>query len=229
MAPLITLAALASTAFAAVLDTRQSGLGRRTDTYDDLATLPGAPQLSAVGTYNSLLYNGWVVARPGIPFLDALCFGNTFCLGTLGSGLRPQSGRQVAATGIVETLTQIGEITMKPFGTIAAGNDIGSFNLNSFYFGCIANTGQSLVIPAIGCTITVTGFYTTGLQAPAQRYTFTPTTRPQAPLALATLPLSYSASLVGLENVTIGIAEADLTPGLAVLDIDNLVHVNRLI
>lgn len=118
---------------------------------------------------------------------------------------------------------------MRPFGTIAAGSNIGSFNANSFYFGCIANAGQSFVIPAIGCNITVTGFYSTGVQAPALRYTFTPATVSQAPLALAVLPLSYSASLVGLKNITIGIAEADLTPALSVLDIDNFVHVNRLV
>lgn len=146
-------------------------------------------------------------------------------------GLKPQSAPKIAATGLIETLTQIGPVSLRPFGTVSASTSSGtnSYNLISFYFGCIGNTATSLVTFATGCSITVTGFYANGVQAPTLRFTFVPTSITQSNLVKATLPPSYSASLAGLKNVTIGIAESDSTPTLTVLGIDDLVHLNRVI
>ena len=62
MCRLLSLAAFITSVLAAALDTRQAGAGLRTDNYDTLAIVPGAPQLSAVATYNGLDYRGWVAA-----------------------------------------------------------------------------------------------------------------------------------------------------------------------
>ncbi|PPJ55725.1 hypothetical protein CBER1_08277 [Cercospora berteroae] len=232
MAPLLSFAAFITSALAAALDTRQAGPGLRTDNYDNLAIVPGAPQLSRVGTYNGLDYNGWVAAQSGIPGIPNLCLlGDRLCLATFSVGLKPQSPPKIAATGLIETLTQIGSVSLRPFGTIAASTSSGtnSYNLLSFYFGCIGNSATSVVTFATRCTITVTGFYVTGVQAPTLRFTFEPTSTTQSNLARAVLPASYSASLAGLKNVTIGIAEADWSPTLTVLGIDDLVHLNRVV
>lgn len=175
------------------------------------------------------------IQSPGLATVNKICLGtplgldsiNSLCFGDLFRGLKPQSGDQTAATGLGQDLLQVGNLNLVPYGTIAASDDIGSFDLISFYFGCLQNTGNSLVIPTSGCTISVTGFYRDGSPAPAVPFSFAPTRVSGQPLQLAELPVEYSASLKGLKNITMGIAGANLTPSLAVLDIDDVKHVNR--
>ncbi|GIZ44285.1 hypothetical protein CKM354_000748800 [Cercospora kikuchii] len=231
MARLLSLAAFITYVLAAALDTRQAGPGLRTDNYDSLTTVPAAPQLSLVGQYNGLDYKGWTVAQGGLPLPNICLLGDRLCLATFSYGLKPQSPAKIAATALVQTITQIGLVSLRPFGTISAApsSGVNSYNLISFYFGCIGNTGESLVSFSSRCTISVTGFYTTGVQAPTLKFTFVPTSATEAPLTKAVLPASYSASLAGLKNVTIGIVEADWTSTLTILGIDDLVHLNRVI
>ncbi|CAK1362891.1 hypothetical protein CB0940_04956 [Cercospora beticola] len=231
MARLLSLAAFITSVLTAALDTRQAGAGLRTDNYDGLTTVPAVPQLSLIGQYNGLDYKGWTVAQGGLPLPNLCLLGDRLCLATFSYGLKPQSPAKIAVTGLVQTVTQIGLVSLRPFGTISAvpSQGVNSYNLISFYFGCIGFTAESLVTFSSRCSITVTGFYTTGVQAPTLKFTFVPTSATESQLTKAVLPASYSASLAGLKNVTIGIAEADWTPALTVLGVDDLVHLNRVI
>lgn len=150
-------------------------------------------------------------------------------LGFLGdinlSAVTPQSGDHVAATSLQDNLIQVGNVTLKPMGTMVADRTQGvsSFDPDYFYFSCAFNTGQSLVTPSSGCTISVTGFFLNGVQTQTIRFKSTSNSLFAAQMTRANLPLTW----VGLQNMTIGIEEADFTPALTIGNIDSFSHCNR--
>jgi hypothetical protein len=114
-------------------------------------------------------------------------------------------------------------MTLYPFGSIAATLPVKTFDLTSFYFGCVLDTHANLPPVDTACIITVTGYYAKGGLAPAQTYSFTPTKGLQADqLARVTLPASYA----GLLNVTFGVA--DVLAAATVLIVDDLAHCNHV-
>jgi len=120
-------------------------------------------------------------------------------------------------------LEQLGILTLTPFGTISAGSGVSSFNLESFWFGCVLDTQVPLVAVSSGCTIAVTGFYPGGEQVPVATYAFAPKTLEDAPLVQAVLPSSF----LGVKNITIGAANGAILTAETVIDLDNLVHCNH--
>lgn len=160
---------------------------------------------------------------------DKLSILQQLGLGFLGninlSAARPQSGDHVASTSLQDDLIQVGNVTLKPMGTMVADRSQGvaSFDPDYFYFGCAFNTGQSLVTPSSGCTISVTGFYLNGVQTQTLRFESTPSSFFASRMTRVNLPLSW----VGLQNMTIGIEEGDFTPALTIGSIDNFSHCNR--
>ncbi|CAK3828873.1 Hypothetical predicted protein [Lecanosticta acicola] len=158
-----------------------------------------------------------------VPLLEQIGLG--FLAGTDLSAVTPASGDHVAASGALEGLTQIGNVTLKPFGTIAADPTKGvrSFDADSFYFSCAVDDANSLVTPATGCTISVTGFYLTGVQTQTLRFTISPTSILAAQMERVDLPFYW----LYLKNLTIGVAESDVFDALTIIDIDNFRHRNH--
>ena len=60
----------------------------------------------------------------------------------------------------------MGQVTLTPFGTISTGPGVKSFDLSSFYFGCVIDLQNSQVTTSEGCTIAVTGYHVNGKQVP---------------------------------------------------------------
>lgn len=111
---------------------------------------------------------------------------------------------------------------IEPFGTLSIAGTTKSFDLSSFYFACQDDTAQAAVAVAESCTISVTGYYPSGLQTPVSTFAFANTNPPRNALVLAVLP----AGFLGLKNVTFGIASGAVTVATTVLQIDNVVHCN---
>ena len=140
----------------------------------------------------------------------------------LANGVVAHSKPNVAAAAMPQDLVTLGQVTLTPFGEISTGPGVKSFDLSSFYFGCVTNLENSLVTTSTGCTIAVTGYKYNGQQVPEATFAFAPAQTIGAPPALASLPSSY----VGLKNVTIGIASAAVLAAETIVDIDDLVHCN---
>ena len=121
-------------------------------------------------------------------------------------------------------LTQKGQVTLTPFGTMAASSSTGvsSFNLESFYFGCVLNTENDLASPATGCVFAVTGYNIYDEEVPVATFAFAPSVLFQAPLALAELPSTFTK----LINVTFGVAAGSVIADGTIPIIDNVVHCN---
>jgi len=119
----------------------------------------------------------------------------------------------------------LGSVTIQPFGFIVASSPaVRSFDLTSFYFGCVIDTHVNGVTEDIGCTIAVTGYFADGKGiAPVQTYSFAPTkgALQASPLNKAVLPATFA----GLVNVTFGVA--DMVGAATVLIVDDLAHCNH--
>ncbi|EMC95473.1 hypothetical protein BAUCODRAFT_149440 [Baudoinia panamericana UAMH 10762] len=199
---------LLSGAFGAALDSRNyiSYCKSYVDTYDDIPASTLLPTLTPVNIYNGLDYGGFLAAQP--------------IVGT--AGIVPKSLPNNAVATLSQDILELGSLSLNPFGTIAAASGTKSFNLVSFYFGCLLSSKTGAADLSEGCTVAVTGYYTNGQQAPEVTFAFAPTSPNAAPLNLATLPSTYT----GLKNVTFGIANAAVQQQDTDFVVDNLVHCN---
>ncbi|WPB01339.1 uncharacterized protein RHO25_005963 [Cercospora beticola] len=122
------------------------------DKFDDLTSSP-VPFLfqNDIGAYNGLLY------------------GRFAAMGATGlNGVAPKSPNNTAGVGLTRTLTapildfltgagSTIPVTLSPFGTISA--PAGKyFDLVEFYFGCRLNAVATVVVPAVRCDFSATGF-----------------------------------------------------------------------
>lgn len=89
-------------------------------TFDNLAAVPAIPEINPIGTYMGLTYNAFNVLQQGV-------------LGIIAAGIKPQSGTQVASNGITDSVLSGGP-------AILPASPYKSFNLKSFFFGCVANS-----------------------------------------------------------------------------------------
>lgn len=91
--------------------------------------------MQPVGTYKGLNYDGF----------------NVINVGSAPLGVAAQSKPNVVVTGLVSTgLTNTA--TLKP-----ASSKTAYFSLQSFYFGCVAATQESLASVPTACSLTLTG------------------------------------------------------------------------
>jgi hypothetical protein len=98
-----------------------------------------------------------------------------------------------------------------------------SFGLYEFYFGCGLFDETPEVGLSTGCTITVTGYYLDGSQAPVQTYGYSPDKSMKATLDRAELSTAYYAGLV---NVTFALENSADTNELTFFALDNILHCN---
>ena len=83
--------------------------------------------------------------------------------------------------------------------TLYSGSKLKSFDLHSFWFGCVLQSVEGAAGVAVECTITVAGFRN-GQEVTVANFTFSPIVGVLAvPMIEAVLPASFAA----LQNVTI--------------------------
>ena len=163
--------------------------------------MPGLSELSPVGTYQGLIYNGFDVLSAGVDGQNAVA---------------PESGVNVAANG------NINDLTSSP--SINASSSISSFDLTYLYFGCVLDTEETLASAPQDCTISFTAFKA-GSQAAYQTldYSFTPSALLDAPMVQAVFPSNWTY----LSLVEIAVVESTSTALLTGLLVDNVEHCNH--
>ncbi|CEJ80985.1 hypothetical protein VHEMI01140 [[Torrubiella] hemipterigena] len=124
--------------------------------FEDASKLP-LVTLTTADKYKGLHYKGFFYVDAGVG-------------GLLLTGIRPHSPNTVVTTGDLQTL-----VAGSPEINID-GTDTKSFDFESFWFGCSANTAAVAVtgVPQ-GCTVTVTGYDTDGQVAGVQSFDYVPT------------------------------------------------------
>lgn len=136
-------------------------------------------------------------------------------------GVIPHSDGQDIVVGVGNDATQLGSVTLNPFGNIVASPSK-SFDLYSFWFGCGSNLEQPAASVSIGCVLSVTGFNIAGQQLPVATFSYAPTNPTAAPMVLAALPATYR----GLKNVTLGLAVGTGTSTTSAIWVDDVTHCN---
>ena len=156
---------------------------------------PVAP-LNTLGVYKGLSYNAFVVSQT---------------LVGVAPGVPPHSLKNSIAT------TQVTSQALQGTPSIAVdlSSKVVSYDLFSFWFGCVLPLAQSSVNTATQCTILVAGFDVNNKEKAAATFTFTPiaTQLTNTPMILAKLPSIFT----GLRNVTV----VQSNPTTQVLKIDS--------
>lgn len=146
--------------------------------FDERNPNPVLGALNPVGIEDTIFFNSWVV-----------------CIQPAAQGVPAHSQPNAIVTANEQQL-----VNGTPSLTILyPGSPLESFDLHSFFFGCVANTAASAVDVAVQCTVFVAGFRN-GQEVTVASYTFTPPTAAvNVPMIQAVLPGSF----VDLQNVTV--------------------------
>ncbi|TKA51589.1 hypothetical protein B0A55_12553, partial [Friedmanniomyces simplex] len=104
-----------------------------------------------LGPYNSLYFN-----------LNALDVGNGL------AGVKPQSAPNVVAFDAIAAATEGDPSILADFDD----STVDSFNLQSFYFGCVVANAETAASVPVDCSITITG-YRNGGEVASQDADFT--------------------------------------------------------
>lgn len=134
--------------------------------------------------------------------------------GIITTGVQPQSGLQVAANGITDSVLRGGPAFLPAKGTK-------SFDLESLYLACVVNSVESAAGVPQQCTIAFTA-YKAGSSKPFQTVNkqFNPTNPVLSKMSRADFPSSWS----GLQRVDIATVQATTTSTLSGLLIDNVAY-----
>ena len=136
--------------------------------------------------------------------------------GTAGiaPGVVPQSAPNYAANGPLDP-------SRTPMFTIQ-GTNTTSFDLESFYYGCLAPTEVSNVQVSTNCTFTATGFKASnGAKVAPVSLTFAASSLTNAAMMEATFGITYS----GLKEVTLALTSSPIGTALPVLLVDSVKYV----
>ncbi|KAK5105793.1 hypothetical protein LTR62_002155 [Meristemomyces frigidus] len=173
-------------------------------TFDDLTTLPGAPELTPVPNgYDGLTWNSLDVLQAGVA--------------GIATGLTPQSGNQVAANGVTDQLTK--------GGVYIAADTVKSFDLSYLYFGCVVNTVESVASVPVACTVAFTAFQVGNSEAVATvNMQFNPTNAVVSKMTKADFSGQWFSDFSNLERVEIAVVESASTATLTGLLIDNVAY-----
>lgn len=164
--------------------------------FDDLASLPGVSELSPVGNYKGLTWDGFDVLQAGVAGINAV---------------RPQSGINVAANGVTATLRD-GAISIK-------AQSVKSFDFESIYFGCLVNTVETLASVPQVCTVAFSGYKkgeTKVFKTVNQQ--FNPTNALISKMSKAT----FDSAFAGLDRVDVAVVQNVATDTLTGLLIDDV-------
>ncbi|GAB7366176.1 hypothetical protein MBLNU230_g7736t1 [Neophaeotheca triangularis] len=199
-------AAFSALACASPVDVEKRTSVQRVANFDDLAAIPGVSQVNPVGTYMGIDFNSFNVLLAGPPRILGIPLDRAL------PGLKPRSQRNYAANSVTGTL-----LTGSP-AFIVDDDNFKSFDLQSVFFGCAANSVTSLIGVPQSCTIAFTAhrrgqdgaFETINMQ-------FTPDNPVRSELTKANFPKTWS----NLERVDIAIVQATTPPSLSALIIDD--------
>ncbi|KAK5170314.1 uncharacterized protein LTR77_004901 [Saxophila tyrrhenica] len=168
--------------------------------FDDLTAVPGISQINPVGIYKGINYRSFNVLQNGV-------------LGAAQvSGVKAQSGSQVAANSITGTV-----LTGSP--ALIPASPYKSFNLQSLYFGCVVNSAVSVSGVPQQCTVAFTS-YLPGSNVAYQTINqqFDPSNAVLSKMTQVTFPKSWQK----MGRVSISIVQATTTSPLAALFLDNV-------
>lgn len=96
----------------------------------------------------------------------------------------PKSSPNTGAFGATTILTQ-GQPQL-----LTSGTNTKYFDFQSFYFGCVAGTVESVASAPVDCTTTVTG-YKAGKQVAKQSFNYSPGVAVTAPMTRASLSYAF--------------------------------------
>ncbi|KAF2127399.1 hypothetical protein P153DRAFT_358991 [Dothidotthia symphoricarpi CBS 119687] len=159
-----TLAALTVAAVAAPTSVKKCSSVSQNANFDDLTGVPGVILNTIPTPYKGLLYQGTAfttVVRTGT---------------TVQPGVTPHSGLNYGAINVASQLSGTPMLT-----TNYASSKIESFQLESFYFGCVLQLGQGATAVPTACNINVTGYkgsdntVSASKQVCSQSYSYNPT------------------------------------------------------
>lgn len=188
--------------------------------FDNLPSVPAISELSPVGTYSKpqpdpqepprsptlltpklvgLVYNSFNVLQQGV-------------LGIITTGIKPQSGLNVAANGITDSVLRGGP-------AISPAKGYKSFDLQSLYFACVVNSVESAAGVPQQCTIAFTA-YKPGSSKPFE--TINKQFNPTNPLLSKMVKAEFPRSWTKLARVDVATVQATTTSTLSGLLIDNV-------
>lgn len=136
-------------------------------------------------------------------------------------GFIPASQPNVAAASVNQDLVDFGVVTLNAFGTISTATTATEyFELVEFFYAC-AVLDNGIPVPT-GCIVEVFGYDVFGNQVGSASYAYAPTNQVLTIMNRAILPLYY----IGLQNVTIAVAQGNIATATTVLYVDNVTHIN---
>jgi hypothetical protein len=135
------LSAMAAAVAALPTDSRQCSSVRQNANFDDLTGVPGLIFNPIPEPYQGLLFQG-------ADFLTVIRTGTG-----LLPGVVPHSGDNMAAINVVTQLSGTPMLT-----TNYASSNIESFQLESFYYGCVLQLANRATAVPIACNIYITGY-----------------------------------------------------------------------
>jgi hypothetical protein len=165
-------------------------------TFDDLASLPGVSELNPVGNYKGLNWKSLDVLQAGVAGINAVL---------------PQSGINVAANGVTNTLSS--------GGISITAQSVKSFDLQYAYFGCVVNTAETLASIPQACTVAFSG-YKKGQSKVFKTVNqqFDPTNAVISRMAKA----NFGSAFAGLDRVDVAVVGGVTPSTLTGLLIDNV-------
>lgn len=165
-------------------------------TFDDLPSLPGVSQLNPVGNYKGLNWNALDVLQAGVLGINAVL---------------PQSGINVAANGVTDTLLA--------GGISITAQSVKSFDLEYAYFGCVVNTLETAASVPQACTVAFSGYKKGSNKVfKTVNQQFNPTNALISKMTKAT----FDSAFKGLDRVDVAVVGGVTPSALTGLLIDNV-------
>ena len=165
-------------------------------TFDDRTALPGVSQLNPVGNYKGLNWKALDVLQAGVLGINAVL---------------PQSGINVAANGVTNTLLE--------GGISITAQSVKSFDLQYAYFGCVVNTVETAASVPQACTVAFSG-YKKG-QSEVFR-TVNQQFDPTNPLLSKMTKATFDSAFAGVDRVDVAVVGGVTPSTLTGLLIDNV-------
>jgi hypothetical protein len=191
-----TLAMLASVIQATPFSVTPSGT-QVLATFDDLKALPGVAEINPVGNYKGLNWKALDILQAGVA--------------GIATGVSPQSGNNVAANGVTDTLLN--------GGISITAQSVKSFDLQYAYFGCVVNTVETVASVPQACTVAFSGYKKGSSKVfKTVNQQFNPTNAVVSKMSKAT----FDSAFAGLDRVDVVVVGGLLPTTLSGLLIDNV-------
>jgi hypothetical protein len=191
-----TLAILVSVAQSIPLSVTRFGTQELAD-FDDRKAFPGVTVMNPVSNYKGLNWKALDVIQAGVAGIT--------------TGVTPQSGNNVAANGVVETLLA--------GGISITAQSVKSFDLQYAYFGCVVNTLETVASAPQPCTVAFSGYKKGSSEVfKTVNQQFNPTNAVVSKMSKAT----FDSAFAGLDRVDVAIVGGLLPNAVTVLLIDNV-------